>query len=301
MSFFRVLLALLIAGGIGYSLYIATDDERYNTAVEAVRSEIIDPLRAQFAPEGTGDDTAAPDMAPETAQTAEEAVQSFVERTQQSIDAAAEETGESVADAAQTLSDSTETMVESAGEAVENAADMTMEVASDTAEDAATTVENVVEDAANALPRIATQPAPADSVLPDEGAAPTALEPQASLPAVQIDPDAAAPETPSAAPASTDVLGVVSGGMAYAKARDTMIAAGWTPRIPDDRSDALDETETALIEAGFAELEGCNEAERPLCRFEFVDGEKRIAAVLTMGTSADPDVIDAFLMDIRAE
>jgi|GEM_PF-5869890 len=222
MSFFRFLLALLIAAGIAFGLYLAVDKTRLDRVVEAVRTEVIDPVRARLAPD-------------------------------------AAETG-----------DEAET-VQEAGTEAEAGSDMT-------------------------IAPITPMPDTMEAVLPDDAQAPAALETQAALlPTTRIE------ASESVATDSTDALTVVSGGMSYAEARETMIASGWQPRIPALRAEVPDSTESALIEAGYAELEGCDESERPLCRFEFVDGQKRIAAVITRGTGTDPSVADAYLMNIRAE
>lgn len=101
---------------------------------------------------------------------------------------------------------------------------------------------------------------------------------------------------------STDVLGAITDGRNYAAARQAMVEAGWQPRSLDAASRTADikDSEEALLALGYDELEGCNDAERPICRFEFIDGGDRIAAVITAGADSDPSVIDAFLMDVSA-
>jgi len=105
----------------------------------------------------------------------------------------------------------------------------------------------------------------------------------------------------SAAISSREIAGFdgLSAGSSYADARPLMVEAGWSPRELDEttRLDALDENEQKLVDAGYAELEGCETYARTICRFEYVDGEGKIAAILTAGD--DATVIDAFLMDVR--
>ena len=78
-----------------------------------------------------------------------------------------------------------------------------------------------------------------------------------------------------------------------------LVEAGWSPRelTEEERLDALDEKEKTLIDAGYVELEGCESYARMVCRFEFLDGKGKIAAVLTSGEDT-PEVIDAFVMDV---
>ncbi len=89
-------------------------------------------------------------------------------------------------------------------------------------------------------------------------------------------------------------------GSAYADARAVMVEAGWSPRelTEGTRANPLDADEAALVEAGFAELEGCETYARTVCRFEYLDGKGKIAAVLTAGKDT-PTVIDAFVMDVE--
>ena len=143
--------------------------------------------------------------------------------------------------------------------------------------------------------------APARSATPAQPAAPGADAEEigdtedASLPSVRL---------AAATGDSVDALDIVMGGMTYREALATLIDAGWTPRADTGRATREGEpnaAEAVLLEAGYAELEGCKGDERPICRFEFVDGDRRIAAILTAGAGTDPNVIDAFLMDIRAE
>ena len=100
---------------------------------------------------------------------------------------------------------------------------------------------------------------------------------------------------------SVDALRIVSGGMSYSEARVTLIEAGWTPRAVEiaNRRNADSLAVEGLLALDYVELEGCSEGDRTVCRFEFVDGADRIAAVLTAGDGENPRVIDAFLMDIK--
>ncbi len=224
--------------------------------------------------------------------------------TGQAVETVGETAGAARDSVGETVDALGETMGDAAG-AVGEAASAAGDAVTSTVSDAATAVGGAVAgltgsdepdaETENGLPRIATQPAPSDSVLPDEGQPPAALEAQDALPAARIE------ESGGGASGSTEALDVVAGGMAYDEARATLIEAGWTPRVPALRAEVPDEAEAALIEAGYTELKGCEAGERPICRFEFVDGERRIAAVLTRGTGTDPSVVDAFLMDIRAE
>lgn len=289
MSFFRVLFALLISAGIALGLYAAVDGRGLESAVEAVRTEIA-------ARTGTGDGT-------------RESEEPIVMERAGTEDAAQGDPVAAVADA----SGATETAsIDGAGASVEAgtgtertsfAARVEQEAADavDAVEDASRDgAETAAEPGANDLPRIAAMPAPPETVLPDDAQAPAALEAQEPLPAARL---AAASGTAASdtGGTSTAALDIVKGGMNYIEARETLIGAGWSPRLPATRPAGPSAAENAMIEAGYGELEGCNDSERPICRFEFVDGEKRIAAVLTAGGGTDPSVIDAFLMTIRAE
>ena len=91
----------------------------------------------------------------------------------------------------------------------------------------------------------------------------------------------------------------LTAGTEYAEARPVLVEAGWMPRELDDttRLDALDENEQKIVDAGYTELEGCETYARTICRFEYVDGEGKIAAILTAGDKMS--VIDAFVMKVR--
>ena len=325
MSFFRVLVALLISAGIAYGLYLAVDERRLNRVVEAVRTEIIAPAVDAVQgndPVETEEEEAVPAEADEAAVVAD-------------VDATAEEEVEIVVEPAADEADDTtrSALVSDEPEETEETEETTFaaRVEEDTAGDDAGTVivetpdteEAEAADAVettgeNDLPRIAVMPAPPESPLPDDAQAPAAMEVQAPLPTARIaeetDEDATgtveasdpveateATETDDSTGTATAALGIVNSGMNYVEARQTLIEAGWSPRLPATRTGGPNDAENAMIEAGYGELEGCNDADRPICRFEFVDGEKRIAAVLTAGAGTAPSVIDAFLMDIRAE
>ena len=341
MSFFRFLLALLIAAGIAFGLYLAVDKTRLDRVVEAVRTEVIDPVRARLAPDDAAEpETVEAEPAPiaepeaeaepdaEVADAAEPAsegtdggiVETFAARTEEAI-AEAGSVMEQVTNAAGDTIQGTVTAIEETltGTTEEDTAASTEEAAAEpdapatptedataeaktaaeTGDEAETVQEAGTEAEAGSdmtIAPITPMPDTMEAVLPDDAQAPAALETQAALlPTTRIE------ASESVATDSTDALTVVSGGMSYAEARETMIASGWQPRIPALRAEVPDSTESALIEAGYAELEGCDESERPLCRFEFVDGQKRIAAVITRGTGTDPSVADAYLMNIRAE
>ena len=314
MSFFRVLLALLISGGIAYGLYNAVDGKGVESVVEAVRTEIDAP--DDEAADGAADDTAAETASGADDTTTETAALSASDDTDG--EAEAETEAEAAGDNPNTAAgdgDTSETAQANGnaeadattGDDDESVATLSEDTGGDNnlegdaEEDVAAESEAANSSGGNAennVPRIAALPSPPEAVLPDDAQAPAALEEPAAL------------EDQSALPAariagstsdSVDALQVVNGGMSYGEARETLIGAGWTPRVPEWRTDPVDGAETALIEAGYAELESCNADERPLCRFEFVDGEKRIAAVVTRGTGTDPSVIDAFLMNIKAE
>lgn len=336
MSFFRVLFALLISAGIALGLYAAVDGRGLERAVEAVRTEIAartgtgdgaqeteepivmeragtedaaqgDPVAAVETASVDGADTAAEDGTQEP----EEPV--VMERVE-TEDAAKSDPVAAAADASGTTetasgdgagapveTGTTETETTSFAARIEQE---TAEAVEDDATSAETAsrdgAETAAEPGANDLPRIAAMPAPPETVLPDDAQAPAALEAQEPLPAARL---AAASGTAASdtGGTSTAALDIVKGGMNYIEARETLIGAGWSPRLPATRSAGPNAAENTMIEAGYGELEGCNDSERPICRFEFVDGEKRIAAVLTAGGGTDPSVIDAFLMTIRAE
>ena len=345
MSFFRVLLALLISGGIAYGLYRAVDGKGLDRVVEAVRTEIAVPLGlGTAAPEGEEPETAA--LAADTddaeagsapvAGTDDDEESGGTETAAAPADRIADEEGEGDAEggaapgtdsasgnnwtAVVTASTGDETgaaddpVIRDPGTADATAESAsgdtgTADAATDDAPGAPASGEGDTSAAAPAAPAPATGEddtlAVAIAPLPDMPAQPAAPAADISVTAAETDGG----ETPSlpalaigtATNDSIKALDVITGGMSYVEARATMIESGWTPRIPDTRAEEPNATEAALIEAGYGEIEGCREGERPLCRFEFVDGERRIAAVLTAGTGTDPSVIDAFLMNIRAE
>ncbi len=261
MSFFRVLLALLISAGIAYGLYRVVDGQGVERAVEAVRTEIQEPKEA-------ASDTETAAMT-ETLSGTDEGGEAAVEAQ------ATEETGTENADAAD---DTGTAMVTAESDA---APDADADASSDG--DWAARVESATDDAPET-----DAPSPAMSATADqaEGGA------TATLPAVSL------ADTTSA---SVDALKIVTGGMRYSEALTTLTQAGWQPRTLTNREGEPSATEAVLLEAGYGELESCKGDERPICRFEFIDGAKRIAAVITAGTGTDPGVIDAFLMDIATE
>jgi hypothetical protein len=124
--------------------------------------------------------------------------------------------------------------------------------------------------------------------------------PRATKPVTYTAPPKQAAEP--AAPAGRAIAGFegLNAGAAYADGRAALIEAGWQPRTlsEGDRADPLDAGEAALVEAGYGELEGCESYARTVCRFEFVDGEGKIAAVLTAGAD-EPKILDAFMMDVE--
>ncbi len=250
MSFFRVLLALLISGGIAYGLYTVSQMDMAGgasqTEVVAERAEIADTSDTVPATDATQEE----DSSSEPAAQAASGDASFTERTAEAV----ESTDAPAADG-----------------------------------DEATT------STLAALPRPPEAPQASDAGATETGTTTgsdqteTAMAASTTLPATDIS---------AATSESIAALDIVTGGMTYGEARETLIGAGWTPRALEERDEALNATETVLINAGYTEVEGCSNAERAICRFEFVDGQKRIAAVLTAGSNADPSVIDAFLMDI---
>jgi len=350
MSFFRVLLALLISGGIAYGLYRAVDGKSLDRVVEAVRTEIAVPLGlGTAAPEGEEpeaaalaadtDDAEAGSESSESAETGSAPVAGTgddeesdgTETAAAPAEQIADEEGDAEGEAApgtDSASGNNWTAVVTASTGDETgAADDSMVrdpgTADETAESAngdTGTADAATDDATGALASgegdtPAAAPAPpageddtlavAIAPLPDMPAQPAAPAADISVTAAETD-GGETPSLPALAIGATTndsikALDVITGGMSYVEARATMIESGWTPRIPDTRAEEPNATEAALIEAGYGEIEGCREGERPLCRFEFVDGERRIAAVLTAGTGTDPSVIDAFLMNIRAE
>ena len=306
MSFFRVLLALLISGGIAYGLYRAVDGKGVERVVEAVRAEIETP---NGAGESADADSAEAPETPETAETTEAAeaepvapaasgddAAALAEGTE-SADADAEPAADAPAEPVAETQDGSESGTEEGANFTERTeakiADAMQQGIAPTEQPAPEETVQAEAPVENDVPRILPLPSPPDAILPDDVQAPTALEDQTALPAARI---AAEDSTDR-----TDVLSAVSNGMTYAEARATLIDAGWIPRIPTAAIAEPDANESALIEAGYIELEGCKGDERPFCRFEFIDDDNRIAAILTAGAGTDPSVIDAFLMNTRTE
>ncbi len=290
MSFFRVLLALLISGGIAYGLYRVVDGQGVERAVEAVRTEIEEPKGA-----GSDTETAAvtePTSLTETPSDTDEGESAETPgETEETETAAAsteaEQPAESIEMAAAAPEAETPDPTDE-GESAEPSEDtQTAAVASEGDSASGSGWAAKVENATGAEPEL-DKPMEADTT--DEGE--SAETETAALPAARI---------ASATSGSVDALKIITGGMKYQEALATLTDAGWQPRIVPDREGEPSAAEAALIAAGYAEVEGCKGDERPICRFEFVDGDKRIAAVITAGTGTDPGVIDAFLMDIRAE
>lgn len=331
MSFFRVLLALLISGGIAYGLYRAVDGKSLDRVVEAVRTEIAAPLGLETGASADGEETESAALVADidsagtdsadtdstgtdsTEPGSETAAGDETSGTEIASAPAGEIAGETddgdAATTSATGNDWAAVVMADTGEGTGEAdasGGTTVAASGDTvaAADDASPEENVDPDVPSAASTddtlavaIATLPElPAQPAVPIADTAVTAAETDGgeipSLPALAIG---------AATNDSIKALDVISGGMTYVEARATLIEAGWVPRIAETRATEPNPTETALIEAGYGEIEGCREGERPLCRFEFMDGEKRIAAVLTAGTGTDPSVIDAFLMNIRAE
>ncbi len=242
MSFFRFLVGLLIAAGVGFGLYKLTLDQGLGGDTT---------LRT--TPQLSGETTAVRAPIEEPEQPASSEAQSFTERTEAAVNAAdAQETQETP--------ELTITRSEPAPEAPS---------------------ESAPETATEAAAETASETAPA---------------------AVETETETETETSAAAATAgSTEVLGTVTSGMNYAEARQAMVDAGWQPRSIDaaDRTGIIKDSEQALLTSGYEELEGCSDAARPICRFEFIDGGDRIAAVITAGADSDPSVIDAFLMNVR--
>ncbi len=238
MSFFRFLVGLLIAAGVGFGLYKLT-----------LEQGLGGDTTLRTTPQLSGETTAVRAPIEEPEQPASSEAQSFTERTEAAVNAAgAQETQETP--------ELTITRSEPAPEAPS---------------------ESTPETATEAAAETASETAPA--------AVETETETSAS----------------AASAGSTEVLGTVTSGMNYAEARQAMVDAGWQPRSIDaaDRTGIIKDSEQALLTSGYEELEGCSDAARPICRFEFIDGGDRIAAVITAGADSDPSVIDAFLMNVR--
>lgn len=138
---------------------------------------------------------------------------------------------------------------------------------------------------------------------PDEQPAETASEDTDPPPTAETTETATSePEarTSTAAEMLTALELVQNEGGPYRAARAQLIEAGWEPRIAPawERDAPRDENETALVEAGFPELENCETASRTICRFEFLGPGGKIAAILASGEGENPRVIDAFVMAI---
>jgi len=292
MSFFRVLLALLISGGIAYGLYRVVDGQGVERAVEAVRTEIEEPREAT-----TGTETAA--LSENPSDTDEGEGTAMPGETEESDTAPATDTDRpaEASDTAAATPEAEPTDTTDEGESTDTPGDTeTAAVATEgdsasgatsSSDNGAATVENSTD---TPLDTPLDTPTDADADPTDEGE--SAETETAALPAARL---------AGTTSGSVDALKIVTGGMKYREALATLIDSGWQPRTLTTREGEPNAAEATLLEAGYAELEGCKGDERPICRFEFVDGEKRIAAVITAGTGTDPGVIDAFLMDIRAE
>lgn len=146
-------------------------------------------------------------------------------------------------------------------------------------------------------PTLLPRPRPVDSAAQAPVSAPAPIPVPASftetvvtMPAINASGSAAALEQ-------------LSYGMTFADARDFLLSNGWQPRSlrRSARPDEVAGIEAQLIDAGFDELVNCDEAERALCRFEFVDGNDKIAAVLTRGRDAQPIVVDSFRMTLETQ
>ncbi len=276
MSFFRVLLALLISGGIAYGLYHVVEQQKAElssrTEIVAERAEITEDVE---------------DGAANTTETPSESETSSTSETETQREAETEDAG-----AGQATS-----FAERTAQAVTNAESESEEASS--AQPTNTTSSLTVLPSPPAAPNTVADAEPASTgdttssltILPSPPVAPNTGDDEAgaTAPTITITSDASD---------SIDALQIVSSGMAYSEARETLIDAGWTPRALAKREGTPNATETALIDAGYTELKGCTDAERAICRFEFMDGQKRIAAVLTAGSDENPSVIDTFLMNI---
>ena len=275
MKFIRFILALLIAGGIGYGLYTMTEGQRAadGTAMEDTSSG------AQMAERGTIDDPEGPDSeATEEAEAPEPA-------EGETPEAEAQEANE-----AENAAPEDTTLADRATESIESlAADTQSEASASDNADATQSTEPSSEDTITAQETADAEEAPTTASASTDAAAPQAST--ASLPSAEIQTG------------SVDALKVITGGMSYAEARQTMIDASWRPRAldRDARSGDLYDAEKMLLDAGYDELESCSGSDRAICRFEFIDGKQQIAAVITAGSDGNPSVIDAFLMDISAE
>lgn len=305
MSFFRVLLALLISGGIAYGLYRAVDGQGVERVVEAVRTEIEEPKGTSSEAEtatlaepdtqaGNSSGTDTDDNAETSSETGEsETAAAPVAETEQPAEPSESDVA---ASEAETPDETNNGQSEDGGEGATPSDDKQVAALASESESEnksvsennwAAKVESSVEAGAD-LDKPMVEKTDSD----DGGESKGAGAEIAALPAVQI---------AGATSDSVDALKIVTGGMKYREALATLTNAGWQQRVVTDREGEPNAAETALLEAGYAELEGCQGNDRPICRFEFIDGQKRIAAVITAGTGTDPNVIDAFLMDIAVE
>jgi hypothetical protein len=246
MSFFRVLLALLISGGIAYGLY-----------------HVVTQQKASLS-SGTG-------IVAERADIADSTAQDETTNTGAGVEAEPEQTGETDASA----SDQGET----GGLA---------SFAERTAEAVAETGQELVDDVKEAVGLDETSEADAESSDADAAPQPEG-EGDAETGMAQADTELPATAIATDTSESIAALQIVSGGMTYSKARETLLDAGWTPRALTERDGTPDATETALVDAGYTELEGCSGAERAICRFEFLDGEKRRFGWRSFGYRRIPD------------
>lgn len=286
MSFLRFLLALVVVGGIGYGLFALTMKDRVVQQNAGGGSSVSVAERAPVA---------EPEATPEA-----ESTPSFTERTGEAVAALSENVESAVDQAAESISEFVEPVLGSgsqeASDEADNAATDEPEVAepslADRAGDAVAALSDNVENAVGgAVESITELVEPVLESGADEPPAEAEAQAGTTLPSAASEVSASG---------SVNALKVVSGGMAYSEARKTMIEAGWTPRVIDSASriGKLYASEEGLLEAGYDELEGCSGGERAICRFEFIDGNSQIAAVITAGSDGDPLVIDAFLMDI---
>ena len=304
MSFFRVLLALLISGAIAYGLYRVVDGQGVERAVEAVRTEIEEPQGAASGTETASltepsaltenpSDTDEGESAETPGEAEESEAAAASTETEEAETAAASTEAEQPAEATESAAAAPESDPTDEGESAETADDTQTAAAATTGGDSASgsgwaaTVENSVASGSGL-----DQPMDAQADPTDEGESAETETAALALPSANLAANTSG---------SVDALKIVTGGMKYREALATLTDSGWQPRTVTEREGEPNAAEAALLEAGYGELEGCKGEERPICRFEFVDGEKQIAAVITAGTGTDPRVIDAFLMDIRAE
>ncbi len=303
MSFFRVLLALLISGGIAYGLYRAVDGQGVERVVEAVRTEIEEPKGTSSEAEtatlaepdtqaGNSSGTDTDDSAETSGETGEsETAAAPVVETEQPAEPSESDVA---ASEAETPDETNNGQSENGGEGATPSDDKQVAALASESENKSVSENNWAAKVESSVKAEADLDKPmVEKTDPDDGGESEGAGAEiAALPAVQI---------AGATSDSVDALKIVTGGMKYREALATLTNAGWQQRVVTDREGEPNAAETALLEAGYAELEGCQGNDRPICRFEFIDGQKRIAAVITAGTGTDPNVIDAFLMDIAVE